>query len=173
MGFYGTRRAPGCGHGHVVYRWNGQSGMWLAGSAVLYMPLWRVCARSEKQVRLVDVIRQRAGSGHIWAAADLHSRQRHKGLCHWCCHHVCGRGSEYTPLLAFTLVRQLFCRLCCGVSLLSRNNAGSPGKVFQHSKQNMQSQHNKFNKARQREGQMPNMLATCSTNEIIVSETIC
>ena len=31
-------------------------------------------------------------------------------------------------------------------------------------------QHNKFNKARQPEGQMPIMLATYSTNEVIVSD---
>jgi len=45
--------------------------------------------------------------------------------------------------------------------------------LFQHSKQNMQVQRNKFNKARQQEWQMPIMLATYSTNIIIVSETIC
>jgi len=37
----------------------------------------------------------------------------------------------------------------------------------------MQLQHNKFNKARQPEGQMPIMLVTYSTSKIIVSETIC
>ena len=38
----------------------------------------------------------------------------------------------------------------------------------------MQFQHNKFNKARQPEGQMAIMLATYSTkNEVIVSDTMC
>jgi len=37
----------------------------------------------------------------------------------------------------------------------------------------MQLQHNGFYKARQPEGQMPIMLATYSTNKIIVSNTIC
>ena len=47
--------------------------------------------------------------------------------------------------------------------------------LFQQSKQNVQLQHNKFNKARQSERQMPIMLATYrhSTNTIIVSETMC
>ena len=47
--------------------------------------------------------------------------------------------------------------------------------LFQQSKQNigLQFQHNKFNKSRQPEGQMPVMLATYSTNKVIVSETIC
>jgi len=44
--------------------------------------------------------------------------------------------------------------------------------LFQHSKQNMQLQHNRFNKARQPEGQMPIMLATYSTNKIKVFEMI-
>jgi len=44
--------------------------------------------------------------------------------------------------------------------------------LFQQCKQNIQFQHNKFNKARQPEGQMPVMLATYSTNEVIVSDTI-
>jgi len=37
----------------------------------------------------------------------------------------------------------------------------------------IQFQHNKFNKARQPEGQMPIMLATYSINEVIVSDTMC
>ena len=45
--------------------------------------------------------------------------------------------------------------------------------LFQQSKQDIQFQHNKFNKARQPEGQMPIMLATYGTNKIIVSATIC
>ena len=38
--------------------------------------------------------------------------------------------------------------------------------LFQQSRQNIQFQHNKFNKDRQPEGQMPIMLATYSTNRI-------
>jgi len=37
----------------------------------------------------------------------------------------------------------------------------------------MQLQHNGFYKARQAEGQMPIMLATYSTNKIIVTKTMC
>jgi len=37
----------------------------------------------------------------------------------------------------------------------------------------MQLKHNKFKKARQSEEQMPIMLATYSTDKIIVSERIC
>ena len=69
------------------------------------------CARSEKQVWLVDVVWQRAGSRHIWAAADLHRRQPDKRLHHWCCHHVCGHGGEYIPLSAITLIQLLFLSL--------------------------------------------------------------
>jgi len=43
--------------------------------------------------------------------------------------------------------------------------------LLQQCKQNIQFQHNKFNKARQPEGQMPIMLATYSTNE--VSDMMC
>ena len=45
--------------------------------------------------------------------------------------------------------------------------------LFQQSKQNIQFQHNEFNKARQPEGQMPMMLATYSTNKVIVTKTTC
>jgi len=39
--------------------------------------------------------------------------------------------------------------------------------LFQQSKQNIQFQHNKFNKARQPEGQMSIMLAIYSTNKVM------